>query len=66
MTEPREHDLAAVGEVRQELPRRIDRGGVAKSSVPPISNVSTFESRTRAYSFSSGCAGQASISPPPA
>ena len=29
-------------------------GGVAKSSVPPTSSVSTFESRTRVYSFSSG------------
>ena len=38
-------------------------GGVAKSSSPPISSVSTFESRTCVYLFSSGFAGHASTQP---
>ena len=66
VAEPGEHDLVAVREVRQQLRPVALTGGVAKSSVPPTSSVSTFESRTVAYSFSSGSAGQASISPPPA
>ena len=41
-------------------------GGVAKSSSPLITSVSTFESRTWPYMFSSGFAGQASSSRPPA
>ena len=40
-------------------------GGVAKSSVPPIKSVSTFDVRTWLYSFSVGLAGQACVRPPP-
>ena len=41
-------------------------GGVATSSLPPIRSVSTFESWTRVYWFSSGLAGHESKSRPPA
>ena len=41
-------------------------GGVAKSRLPPIKSVSTFESWTRVYSFSSGLAGHESSRRPPA
>ena len=41
-------------------------GGAAKSSRPPTRSVSTFEFRTRLYSFSSGFAGHASRMRPPA
>ena len=65
VAELRQHDLMPVWEMGSSS-RVAFCGGVAKSSWPPISSVATFESRTREYSFSSGFAGQASSSRPPA
>ena len=65
VTDLRQHDLATVREMGRSS-RCAICGGVAKSSSPPISRVGTRESRTVVYWFSSGFAGHASSSRPPA
>jgi hypothetical protein len=66
VAEVAEHELVPVRQVRQELARRVLRRHRDVERLPPIRSVSTFESRTPAYSFSSGLPGQPSSSRPPA
>ena len=55
--EARQHDLVAVGQVRQQLAGRVLRRASRSRASPLISSVSTSDVRTRLYASSSGVGG---------